>query len=73
MRILIPAGAIAAILWLISRPEWQHASHGKKIVAVVAVAVVFVALEVLAAFARSRRPRPQGRSGLPYAAPAKRR
>jgi hypothetical protein len=73
MRILIPAGAIAALLWLVSRPEWQHATHSKKLGAIAALAAVFVALEVLVAFARSRKPKPQGRSGLPYAAPAKRR
>jgi hypothetical protein len=67
MRFLIPGGAIAAMLWLVSRPEWEHASHGKKIGAVVAVAAVFAVLEVLVALVRSRRPKPQGRSGLPYA------
>jgi hypothetical protein len=68
MRILIPVGAIAALLWLVSRPEWQHAAHGKKVAAIVGLAAVFAVLEVLAAFARSRKPKPQGRSGLPYAA-----
>lgn len=65
MRILIPLGAIAAIGWLIGRPEWQHASHAKQAGAVLALAAVFAALEILVRFAASRKPRK--RPASPYA------
>ena len=73
MRILIPAGAIAAILWLVSRPEWQHASHAKKAGAVVAAAAVFAVIEVAVILARHRKRKPAARTSFPYSAPARRR
>ena len=66
MRILIPAGAIAALLWLVSRPEWEHATHAKKIIAVIAMVAVFAALEILAAFAASRGSAKKKRPAGPY-------
>jgi hypothetical protein len=69
MRLLIPVAAIGAILWLVSSPAWQHATHGKQMGAVVLVAVVGVVLEVIVTVLR-RRP---GRPASSYATPARRR
>lgn len=55
MRYLFLAGAIGAVIWLVSRPDWQHASHGKQAGSAVAIAVPFVVLATVAAVAASRR------------------
>jgi hypothetical protein len=74
MRILIPAGAIATILWFVGRPEYRHAAHGRQAGSVAAIAGAFLLLEIaVSVLAARRKARNAPRRAVPYAAPARRR
>jgi len=61
MRILILAGgAIAAVLWLVHQPAYQHDTPHKQLGALIAITVPFVLLDIILGIRkkRARRARP---------------
>jgi len=63
MRILILAGgAIAAVLWLVHQPAYQHDTPHKQLGALIAITVPFVLLDIILGIrkkrARKARPSP---------------
>jgi len=61
MRILILAGgAIAAVLWLVHQPAYQHDTPHKQLGALIAITVPFALLDIILGIRkkRARRARP---------------
>ena len=63
MRILILAGgAIAAVLWLVHQPAYQHDTPHKQAVALIAIAVPFLVVDIILSIRKSRRARARSSS-----------
>lgn len=54
-------------------PHWHLSHTGAIITALVAAALIVAVLKIAGRILSPRKPKPQGRSGLPYAAPSRRR
>ena len=58
MRILILAGgAIAAVLWLVHQPAYQHDTPHKQLGALIAITVPFLVLDIILGVRKKRRAR----------------
>ena len=63
MRILILAGgAIAAVLWLVHQPAYQHDTPHKQLGALIAITVPFLVLDIILSIRKSRRARARSSS-----------
>jgi hypothetical protein len=55
--IVLFGGALAAVVWLVHTPAWQHDSRPKQAVALIAITVPFLVLDVIFSVRKSRRAR----------------
>jgi hypothetical protein len=58
--LILPAAALAAVAWLVHQPAFAHDTPHKRAVALIAIIVPFVVLDIILSVRRSRRVR--GRS-----------
>jgi hypothetical protein len=65
--LVLIAAALAAVAWLVRQPAYQHDNPHKQAGALIAIAVPFLALDILLSLRKKRRAR--GRSAQPQAAP----
>ena len=55
--LILIGAALAAVAWLIRQPAFTHATHHKQAVAVTAIAVPFLALDIILGVRKKRRAR----------------
>jgi hypothetical protein len=55
--LILLGGALAAVAWLIRQPAFTHATHHKQAVAVIAIAVPFLVLDIILSVRKKRRAR----------------
>jgi hypothetical protein len=55
--LILLGGALAAVAWLIRQPAFTHATHHKQAVAVIAIAVPFLVVDIILGVRKKRRAR----------------
>ncbi len=55
--LILLGGALAAVAWLVYQPAFAHATHHKQAVAVIAIAVPFLVLDIILGVRKKRRAR----------------
>jgi hypothetical protein len=55
--LILAAGALAAVAWLVRQPAFAHDTHHKQAVALIAIAVPFLVLDIILGVRKKRRAR----------------